>query len=111
MALPPQLTAAAMGPGGTAEQIPPELEVLIEEAQEPGVLMQEEMLEVVAEPYNHTANLAEVLDTRVLSELSSELRSSFEDDKDSREDWEQAISKGLKLLGVNYEERSEPFLA
>ena len=110
MALPPQLTAAAMGPGGTAEQIPPELEVLIEEAQEPGVLMQEEMLEVVAEPYNHTANLAEVLDTRVLSELSSELRSSFEDDKDSREDWEQAISKGLKLLGVNYEERSEPFL-
>ena len=110
MALPPQLTAAAMGPGGAAEQIPQELEVLIEEALEPGILAQDEMMEVEAPAYNHTANLAEVLDSGALSQLSSDLRSSYSDDKESRDDWEQAIAKGLKLLGVNYEERSEPFL-
>ena len=29
--------------------------------------------------------------------------------KSSREEWEETISKGLTLLGINYEERSEPF--
>ena len=32
------------------------------------------------------------------------------EDKSSREDWEEAISKGLTLLGINYEERNEPFM-
>ena len=34
----------------------------------------------------------------------------FREDLESREDWEEAISKGLGLLGINYEDRSEPFL-
>jgi len=70
----------------------------------------EEIVEVDAEPYTHNANLAEVLDDSALSALSSDLRDKIDDDKESREDWEETISKGLKLLGVNYEERNEPFL-
>ena len=70
----------------------------------------EEGLEIEAEPYDHGANLAEVLDDSVLGELSSDIRSKFREDLESREDWEEAIAKGLGLLGINYEDRSEPFL-
>ena len=67
-------------------------------------------LEVDAEPYNHDANLAEVLDDRILGELASDLQSKVREDLETRQDWEEAISKGLNLLGINYEDRSEPFL-
>lgn len=114
MALPPQMVDMAMGAGGPAEQMPEELMVeLPEENMLPdGVELagMEEMVEVQAEMYDHNANLAEILDDSVLGMLSSELRDKVDDDKESREDWEEAIAKGLKLLGVNYEERNEPFL-
>jgi hypothetical protein len=114
MALPPQMVDMAMGAGGPADQMPEELMVeLPEENMLPdGIELagMEEMVEVQAEMYDHNANLAEILDDSVLGTLSSELRDKVDDDKESREDWEEAIAKGLKLLGVNYEERNEPFL-
>jgi hypothetical protein len=73
-------------------------------------LVDEEAVEIEVEEYRHDANLAEVLDDDVLGELSSDLRAKFRDDVESREDWEEAIAKGLGLLGINYEDRSEPFL-
>jgi hypothetical protein len=65
--------------------------------------------EVVTEEYDHNANLAEVLDEDILGEISSELRGRFEEDQDSRSEWEEAYTKGLDLLGVRYEERTQPF--
>jgi len=114
MAVPPQMVDMAMGAGGPADQLSQEMMVeLPEEDMLPeGIELagMEEMVEVDAEPYTHNANLAEVLDDSALSALSSDLRDKIDDDKESREDWEETISKGLKLLGVNYEERNEPFL-
>ena len=46
----------------------------------------------------------------VLGDLSSDIQAKVREDLESREDWEEAISKGLGLLGINYEDRSEPFL-
>ena len=54
-------------------------------------------------------NLAEFMDPDVLTNISSELRQSYEDDKGSRQQWEEAYPKGLDLLGLNYNERSQPF--
>ncbi len=54
-------------------------------------------------------NLAEFIDENDLQVISSELRQSFEDDKSSRQQWEEAYTKGLDLLGLNYQERSQPF--
>jgi len=54
-------------------------------------------------------NLAEELDDRELSRLSSELLSEFDANKASRSEWEDAYSKGLELLGYNYEDRTMPF--
>ena len=73
-------------------------------------LAEEEALEIETEEYRHDANLAEVLDESVLGDLSSDIQAKFREDIESREDWEEAIAKGLGLLGINYEDRSEPFL-
>ena len=54
-------------------------------------------------------NLAEELDDRELSSLSSQLLADFESNKASRSEWEDAYSKGLSLLGYTYEERTMPF--
>lgn len=61
------------------------------------------------EEYSHTANLAEILDDSILGSLASDLGASFDDDMESRSEWEEALTKGLGLLGINYEERDEPF--
>jgi hypothetical protein len=55
------------------------------------------------------ANLAEFLDESILGELSSELRSAYEDDLSSRSEWETAYVNGLDLLGLKTEDRSTPF--
>jgi hypothetical protein len=54
-------------------------------------------------------NLAEFIDENDLQVIASELRQSFEDDKSSRQQWEETYTKGLDLLGLNYSERSQPF--
>lgn len=115
MALPPQMVDMAMGPGGPADLMPEELQVEVpgfEDELPPGIELagEEQTLEVVAEEYDHNANLAEIIDPSVLGSLSSDLRDKIQDDMESRSDWEEAIAKGLGLLGINYEERSAPFL-
>lgn len=57
----------------------------------------------------HDANLAEYLDDAILGEMSSTLLSAYEDDLQSRSDWEETYTKGLDLLGVKVVERTEPF--
>ena len=54
-------------------------------------------------------NLAEFLPESVLSSVSNELMDQYGANRASRQDWEDAYSKGLELLGFNYEERTEPF--
>ena len=54
-------------------------------------------------------NIAEWIEDGVLDKISSDLRSNFEDDKNSRSDWEKAYTEGLDLLGFKYEERAKPF--
>ena len=72
-------------------------------------LMAQGPMEVMAEPYDHNANLAEALDEGTLGELSSEIRGYFEEDQESRAEWETTYTKGLDLLGVQYDDRTEPF--
>ena len=61
------------------------------------------------EPVAHNANLAEYLDDGYLGEISSDLRASYEEDLESRSEWEETYTKGLDQLGVRYQERSQPF--
>ena len=54
-------------------------------------------------------NLADVLDEDDIMSMASELAADIEQDKNSRKDWEKAYTEGLKLLGLQYEERTEPW--
>jgi len=72
-------------------------------------------MEIEIEPGKETsggfsANLAEEMDERDLQLLSSELLGEYESDLNGRKDWIDTYVKGLKLLGVKYEERSTPWI-
>jgi len=54
-------------------------------------------------------NLAEVIDADVLQSLAEDLAADIENDKNSRKDWEDTYKNGLTLLGLKYEERTEPW--
>ena len=54
-------------------------------------------------------NLADTLSEDDIMEMASELAGDIEQDKNSRKDWEKAYTEGLKLLGLQYEERTEPW--
>ena len=55
------------------------------------------------------ANLAEFMDGNALDTLGAELIDDFGKDIMDRKDWMQTYVDGLKLLGLKYEERTEPW--
>jgi len=54
-------------------------------------------------------NLAEDMDDDDLDELASELVGAYEDDRTSRQEWEDTYTDGLELLGIRNEIRTQPF--
>jgi len=56
-----------------------------------------------------SANLAEEMDEGALQSLAETLSEDIDNDKNSRKDWEKAYVEGLKLLGLQYEDRTEPW--
>ena len=111
--------AKALGPGGDdridIEEVGTQVDINLSPDQvedsveiiEDGSAIVGEVDVPVASGFN--SNLAEILDEGYLGSLSNELMEKVENDKSSREDWEQAYTKGLDLLGFKYEERSRPF--
>ena len=61
------------------------------------------------QPEDHDANLAEFVDDRELASIASDLIEDFETDQSSRKEWVDTYVDGLKLLGMKYEERTEPW--
>jgi hypothetical protein len=62
-----------------------------------------------AGPEGFYANLEEQLTDSEISEVRSYVMDSAEADKTSRKDWEDAYIKGLELLGLKNEKRTQPF--
>ena len=56
-----------------------------------------------------SANLADEMDEGDMSTMASDLSSDIDNDRNSRKDWEKAYTEGLKLLGLQIEERTEPW--
>ena len=55
------------------------------------------------------ANLADFMSDQDLDAVGSDLIDDFEKDQRDRRDWIQTYVEGLKLLGLKYEERTEPW--
>jgi len=54
-------------------------------------------------------NLAEYVSSGVLQSLAGDLAGDIDNDKASRKEWEKSYVEGLKLLGLQIEERTEPW--
>lgn len=54
-------------------------------------------------------NLADEMDESDIQSLANELSTAIDQDKASRKEWEKSYVEGLKLLGLQYEERTEPW--
>jgi len=71
-------------------------------------------LEIDLKPQKPTAedfdaNLADFMEDKDLAMLSSDLTDDFDKDTQDRRDWIKTYVDGLKLLGLKYEERTEPW--
>jgi hypothetical protein len=66
-------------------------------------------LPVSTDPMDFTGNLADVLDESRLTSIGHEIIRLADDDDRSREEWRKTYSNGLKLLGLKYESRTEPW--
>jgi hypothetical protein len=124
-----------VGPGGIMGEMP-QIEgedVLVEElGQSPGIYEFDDGSAIVGEytemeetqPIAFDSNLAEFMDDSDLGQISSTLTGDIDDDFgqisstltgdidddfSSRQDWEDTYKKGLEFLGMQYEERVEPF--
>jgi len=57
----------------------------------------------------HDMNFAEILEDSELESLAAELVDAFMMDRNSRKEWSQAYIKGLDLLGMRIEDRTQPW--
>jgi len=58
---------------------------------------------------DHDANLAEFIEEDDLQSIASEIVHDFNTDRTSRSDWASSYVKGLDLLGMKIEERTQPW--
>jgi hypothetical protein len=72
-----------------------------------GVVVELEAEAETAEEFGD--NLAEYMDAGELQKLASEMVELVEADVNSRKDWVEMYVKGLEVLGMKYEERTEPW--
>jgi len=92
-----------------------ELEILPEIEEETEVFIQPDGSAILGSEMPDQAslkfgeNLAETLDERELNTIATELVGSYEEDLESRQDWFDTYVDGLDLLGINAENRSQPF--
>ena len=99
-------------PAGLSELAGPPIEIEIEDPEAVRIGMGD--VEIDLEPKKKTkgdfdANLAELMEDKELASLAGELIGDFDKDISDRKEWIQTYIDGLKLLGLKYEERTEPW--
>ena len=100
-------------PVGLAEMMDaPDIEIEIEDPESMSIDMGD--VEIDLKPQKATAedfdaNLADFMDDSELGALGNDLVDDFVKDNMDRKDWIKTYIEGLKLLGLNYEERTEPW--
>ena len=108
-----------IGAGGDAMTPQEQAEIdVIDFPAQPGISEMDDGSVIVGEMIEETtipvdipfdANLAEFIDDGDLGRVASEISSDINDDIASRQDWEESYKRGIDLLGMNYEDRSQPF--
>ena len=110
MSIEKSLYAAPEGLAGLDQE--PDIEIEIEDPEAVKLSIEgEEILEMRqgegSEDFNE--NLADVLDEGTIQSLAGDLAEDISNDLASRKDWEQMYKDGITLLGLKFEERTEPW--
>jgi hypothetical protein len=88
----------------------PDIEIEIEDPESVRIAMGGVEIEIDGEEDDgFDENLAEDMSDSELQSIASELIDLVETDINSRKDWVDAFVKGLDVLGMKYEERTEPW--
>ncbi len=109
MAIDKALYAAPMGAAASVE---PEIEIQIEDPEAVNIGidgLEVELKKSRPSAKDFDANLAEYMSERDLSTLAADLVADYDSDLTSRRDWLETYVKGLQLLGLKYEDRTEPW--
>ena len=113
MAMEKGLYAAPQGIAGMDNSEEPDLEITIEDPEAVEIdangepILRMEKAEEKEDGFDD--NLAEYLSEGQLQMLAGDLMGEYDEDVSSRKDWMQTYVDGLQLLGMNIEERSEPW--
>jgi hypothetical protein len=100
------LYEAPLGLDSLAEQ-EPEISIDIELPETDVAII--DMVEATPRSEEFDDNLAEYMSEGELMSLAGELLGDYDSDLQSRKDWLTAYVDGLKLLGLKYEDRTEPW--
>jgi len=112
MAMDKGLYAAPEGITDVEDLEQPAIEIEIEDPESvsigiDGIEIELEKREPTAEDFD--ANLADFMEDSELEALGGDLVAEFEKDIGDRKEWIQTYVEGLKLLGLKYEDRTEPW--
>jgi len=111
MAVDKSLMQAPMGLEALAADEAP-IEIMIEDPESVSIGVDGAVIELMGdEPRaeDFDSNLAEFMSEGELQSLAGDLIGQYEQDLSSRKDWLDTYVKGLKILGIRYEERTEPW--
>jgi len=90
----------------------PDIEIEIEDPESVSITtdgMEITLIPEEGDEADFDANLADFVSEDDLVELASDIISEYEEDVNARRDWMQTYVDGLELLGMQIEERSEPW--
>ena len=95
-----------------AMMVEPEVEIEIEDPESVSIEMGGMEIELkkdkpTAEDFD--ANLADFMSDEDLESLGGDLVAEFEKDVNDRKEWMETYVEGMKLLGLKYEDRTEPW--
>jgi hypothetical protein len=112
MAMDKGLYAAPEGIMDVEDLAQPAIEIEIEDPESvsigiDGIEIELEKRKPTAEDFD--ANLADFMEEKDIATLGEDLIADFEKDINDRKEWMQTYVEGMKLLGLKYEERSEPW--
>ena len=98
--------------GMPMDETGPDIQIEVEDPESVTLGLGDIEIQLEAQPdtaEDFDANLAEYMDNSELSQLVGDLIADFDKDVNDRKDWMQTYVDGLKLLGLKYEERTEPW--
>jgi hypothetical protein len=111
MSIEQSISQAPLGLDSLLENTEPDVEITIENPEGVQIGMDGIEIDLMPEPEEEefNANLAEEMSSGALASIANDIVGLVDADINSRKEWVEMYVKGLEVLGMKYEERTEPW--